>query len=754
VRLKRLSLAGFKSFAKRTEFIFDEPISAIVGPNGSGKSNVVEAIRFVLGEQSNKSMRSKQASDLIFKGSDQVKQANRAEVSVTFDNKDGAFVLHQEDNSSVSLSFDEITLRRVVHQDGAGEYFINDSPVRLRDIHELIASVNIGSSGHHIISQGEADRVLSASARERREMIEDALGLKVYQFRLREAERKLEKSSQNIREVELQRKELAPHLRYLKREVERIERAKQLRVEIEADYRVYLAAENAAIEAVKATLRDERIQLVEKGEVVQQRKKELKAVVDSHTSPELRGKVEKLKQQLQVVDAGLHDANRKVGLLEGKLSGVRDTLASLADDGEVQVVEQPVALREVLQITDELIAQLNTLENESSLAALHAGMTALKTKVQDFRNSCQGDQKKPKRELGMFVKLESQISVLETELEQARASYGNLEQEKKQQEHSYSVALQELRAVERDRNEAEKELFSLQAEARSLSASLEFLEQKKNQHADRLSRFTAELEEGRVLIGQAIHEFDSNLPEEEMLSESEIKDLYRSLERKKLKLEDMGAGGGREILDAYEEAKDRDEFLAREIHDLETTIEKLIELQKELEETIQTSFASGIEAISKAFHDFFTAMFGGGRAHLETIMVTKRKRKDDEEGAQEEETGVVIQVKLPNKKVTEIDMLSGGERSLTSIALLFALSQVNPPPFLVLDETDAALDEANSRRYGDMLERLSSVAQLVVVTHNRETMSRAQNLYGVTMKDGGASQMLSIKLEEALETAK
>ena len=99
-------------------------------------------------------------------------------------------------------------------------------------------------------------------------------------------------------------------------------------------------------------------------------------------------------------------------------------------------------------------------------------------------------------------------------------------------------------------------------------------------------------------------------------------------------------------------------------------------------------------------------------------------------------------------------MLSGGERALTSIALLFAMSQVNPPPFLVLDETDAALDEANSRKYGDMLENLARHAQLIIITHNRETMSRAGVLYGVTMGSDGISKMLSVKFDEAVKIAK
>ena len=125
---------------------------------------------------------------------------------------------------------------------------------------------------------------------------------------------------------------------------------------------------------------------------------------------------------------------------------------------------------------------------------------------------------------------------------------------------------------------------------------------------------------------------------------------------------------------------------------------------------------------------------------------------DKEEGKTEE--GIEIAISLPHKRIKGLHMLSGGERALTSIALIFAMSQVNPPPFLILDETDAALDEANSRRYGDMISSLASRSQLILITHNRETMSRAGILYGITMGGDGVSKLLSVKFEEAVAVAK
>ena len=150
-------------------------------------------------------------------------------------------------------------------------------------------------------------------------------------------------------------------------------------------------------------------------------------------------------------------------------------------------------------------------------------------------------------------------------------------------------------------------------------------------------------------------------------------------------------------------------------------------------------------------------MFGGGEAQL---ILTKESAKKEIEDVEEEigeekvEEGLEIKVTLPKKKIRGLMMLSGGERALTSIALIFAISAVNPPPFIILDETDAALDESNSKKYGDLVERLSQYSQLILITHNRETMSRAGVIYGVTMASNGISKLLSISFDQAVEVAK
>src|SRR5580704_6233 len=235
--LKSLEIVGFKSFAKKATLSFGSRISGIVGPNGSGKSNVAEAFRFVLGEQSMKSMRSKKGEDLIWGGSPAMARANRASVKVTFDNS----------KRLLDIDFKEVTVERVVYRDGQNEYLLNGSQVRLKDVIRLLAGANIGGSGYQIISQGEADRILNASPKERREMVEDALGLKLYQHKKMESERKLEETANNIDKTKSLRREIAPHLNFLRQQVERIEKARELKEELAHKMHDYLSRENAWI---------------------------------------------------------------------------------------------------------------------------------------------------------------------------------------------------------------------------------------------------------------------------------------------------------------------------------------------------------------------------------------------------------------------------------------------------------------------------------------------------------------------------
>jgi chromosome segregation protein len=306
------------------------------------------------------------------------------------------------------------------------------------------------------------------------------------------------------------------------------------------------------------------------------------------------------------------------------------------------------------------------------------------------------------------------------------------------------------------------------AEENELRGKLSVLRVREDKLRLEQTDFKRECEEGMMLIGREVYLFESDkteYPAEERHAQEERR---KHVEKLKIRLEDNGGISPQDVMKEFKETSERDEFLAREILDLEASAKSLLTLIAELEAKLDTLFSEGIQKINKQFGEFFALMFGGGEATLAVVEEKKRKRgpsaeelaemglgaaeEDPEE--QETELGVDIKVNLPRKKVKALEMLSGGERALTSIALLFAISQVNPPPFIVLDETDAALDEANSKKYGDMVANLSKHSQLIVITHNRETMSRAGVLYGVTMGREGYSKLLSIAFDEAVAVAK
>ena len=282
-------------------------------------------------------------------------------------------------------------------------------------------------------------------------------------------------------------------------------------------------------------------------------------------------------------------------------------------------------------------------------------------------------------------------------------------------------------------------------------------------HAER--QFEEEVREGVALLGSDAARFkQESIPEGALVEEREEQEKRRrAIERLKIKIEESGAGNADEVTKEFNQTKDRDEFLARELLDLDASAKKLRDIIEELDHKIDERFSDGLVKINEALKTFFTRLFGGGDARLE---LEAPKLKDDGEidpetgeiitiqSTEEPVRGLGIQVQLPRKKVRGLEVLSGGERALTSIALIFAMSQVNPPPFLILDETDAALDEANSRRYADMVKILSDRSQLILITHNRATMSAAGELYGVTMSSDGVSKLLSVKLEEAEKVAK
>ncbi len=753
--LKHLTINGFKSFAKKGELEFSTAITAIVGPNGSGKSNVAEAFRFVLGEQSVKGMRAKRGADLIFNGSDKAARANRASVSVVLDNTQKVF----------PVDFDEIILERVVHRDGQNEYSINGSKVRLKDVQELLAAANIGPSGHHIISQGEADRILSASARERREMIEDALGLKVYQFKKQEAEKKLVKTQENIQQVESLRREVAPHLKYLERQIKKIERSVQLREDLTSYYLAYLRREDVYLAHQHDTLSQARREPALQLEGAEEKLAAAKAALAEAEQDQKREELLAAEQALTSARTERQAAVKAVGVVEGQIDFLRRRIESSRQKQQERAVA-PIAFNKVQQIVATVDGLVGKALQSSDAGLLKRALEDITHTLKRFLSEA-GEQPDDR-----VVEDEKELATLESEKAAAQTLLSKATEAEQAAQNLYDQVRQAIEAEMSESRAAERAVFELVNEQRELESTLQRIDGELAVVERDRNEFKRELQEAVALLGRTASQYiDHQLveneqpvtPEQVVAEDRNVQhERRRELEKMKIRLEELG-GVDTEVEKEYQEVKERDEFLAKEIQDLTDSVTKLEALITDLTNQLNERFVAGIEKISAEFNKFFTLMFGGGQATLERVKPKIRRTKLDEELGEEiseevedeeAQEGIELAVKLPNKRVSGLDMLSGGERALTSIALIFAMSQVNPPLFIILDETDAALDEANSRRYGDMIEALAQKSQLILITHNRETMSRAGILYGVTMAGDGVSKLLSVKLDEAVAVAK
>ncbi len=743
MKLKSLEISGFKSFAKKSKLDFDAPITSIVGPNGSGKSNVAESFRFVLGEQSIKSMRGKKGEDLIFNGTTALGRQNKASVKIILDNLDRA----------LDIDFDEVVIERVVHRDGVNDYFINGSSVRLKDISELLAKANIGSTGHHIISQGEADRILNSTPKERRAMLEDALGLRVFQYKKVESERRLQKTEENVAQVQSLRKEIAPHIKYLKKQVEKIQQTEELKEKLRIAYKDYLAIEKKYIDTAQKNILNAKAEPKNQLGEIETQLVSLKEELSKSKQGDTRtSELSDLNNQISNIRNEKNNSVREVGQIEGELRSL-ERIAE-REKKEEQSVSIPLSDVENLKMEIEKFSQ----DMESGDVSV---LRNILIKIRESLTLFISERKKAPQESDFDILKD--VESLKEKIEEAQLKVKKMEEKERALENMIFNLRKEIEASQTTMLDAERKIFELETKKGHLQSELNRLNIEESSLIRIDEDFKREVSEALVLAGREAVDYESvEVSDEKVKNRDEQNQRRRDLEKMKIRIEELGGGNSNDVLKEYEEVTERDEFLIKEIADLETSAESLKQLIVELETEITKKFKEGVDLINSEFNKFFGLMFGGGEAALKLVKPEIRRKKTDTDidfdgngipDDIDQEEGIDIDIALPRKKVRGLMMLSGGERALTSIALIFAMSAVNPPPFIILDETDAALDEANSKKYADMIERLSDRSQLILITHNRETMSRASVLYGVTMMQG-VSELLSIKFEEGVQYAK
>jgi len=731
--LSKLEIHGFKSFASKVILTFAPPrgslfpITSIVGPNGSGKSNVVDAIRWVLGEQSMKHLRGKKHEDIIFSGSETKSRLGYAEVAMTLDNAD----------RTMPIDFSEVMIARRYYRDGESEYLLNNRTVRLADITMLLAQSHMGQRSYSVIGQGMVDHLLLATPRERKEMINEAAGIRPYELKRNDAQNRMTATRENLRQGQTVLGEIEPRMRTLTRMVKRLERRAELETtlaELKHEYygalwkesvltlsssqkkQVDLAPTLATINHKRSTI-DEHLKNLQKEKPVSSKLMELQRAVDDH-----QRKREHLKERLWALK--LAQSQQQSPSKSMNVTIIEQELTSLIERYEQHLHTAPG------QDPAQFVGHFQELMTE-----LRGILKRLKPTTPDHR---------PMPEIEA---IEKDLVAIDTSLMGLRDQMKGIEQE----EHASRASL-----------------FTLQNELRTLDQERDRLERAKNDIAIEQARTEAHHEDlaneiRQVLNGEPVVVLADPLPH----PRKPLIELREDIHHYQHEIELIG-GIDPEVAQEYQTTKERFEFLTQQSEDLAKALSELERVISNLDETMAKQFDQAFGLISKEFSRYFSELFGGGKGQL-LLMAEEPplessiddEDEDDNDTATEEpknqETkeraiaGIDIMASPPGKKVKSVAMLSGGEKALTAIALLCAILSYHPSPFVVLDEVDAALDEANSVRYSNILKQLAAKTQFLVVTHNRTTMHIAQTFYGVTMGEDGISQILSMKLEEAEE---
>ena len=765
--LRSITMKGFKSFPERTSLEFSPGVSVIVGPNGSGKSNITDAVLWALGEQSPGAIRGASMQDVISAGGKGVSQRRAAEVEVVIDNSDGR----------AATEFSEVAVERRLDRSGDSGYRLNGARCRLADVTDVLSDTNLGREMHSVISQGRVETIVHSRPRERRLLIEEAAGLGKHRKRRRRAELKLRSARDNLdRALDVER-EARARLRPLKRKAQaaelgaRIEREELgLRARLVGEELRFGADRAAAAEKTAAKARATREQLDERLSAVSKRRREAEerfAARDRERTlawgllTKMRGEQEKVAVRVAAlasreaeVEAGLESLRAELGPLtldvgSGAAPGAR------ARKLEEELGEIDAGLRaagEGLAVARSAAAPEHA--REAALGEVRAGAE----RVSRHARRAEGLLGERHREA-----LRARVAAGEALLDDVRAALAAAE-----------AAGAAIRArVERiegrvvggqdDGDEIAEELracsqqeFELQAEMKQTADELTRAEVEAAHLGDRRAEAERELAAISQRLGEEVEPVSEPLAEEER---AEIDRRLERLERRRAQIGPVNPLAERE----YDEAREHVESLQAQREDTERAMRELEALIRDIDAEIERAFEETFEATARNFEEMVEHLFPGGRGRLRRVSLRpvreaerpageqelpadSEPEPEEEEEEEREELGVEIEVTPAGKSTRKLSLLSGGEKSLVALAFVFAVFLARPCPFYILDEVEAALDDANIDRFLQLIRRFSDRAQFVIVTHQKRTMDAADVLYGVSMGGDGITKVVSRRL--------
>ena len=809
MEFKKLELSGFKSFFDRTNFFIESGLTGIVGPNGCGKSNIVEALRWCMGETSAKSMRGSGMEDVIFSGTSNRPQKNISEVTITIDNS-------KKQGQGRFIDLDEIQIKRKIERDKGSKYFINGKEVRAKDAQTFFADLSTGAHSPSMISQGRIGMIVTAKPSERKSVLEEAAGISGIHIRRHEAETRLNAAENNLRRADELKKQQEKQLDNLKKQAEEATKYREFSEKIKSSEAAlyYLKIQN--IEKEKTQLKDNssnintqisslKNKIDNTNSLLEEENRKLQPLKDKKI--ENLSRLQKINLEitnLQKEEERIKDLNKKIQNNLRTIDSDLEREKSISLDASLNEKRMLEEKNELLKTEKELfdIENKSKLDLDASSGKLQKLQTQLNNLINEIGTYIDSDRKLSKE---IFEELKQLINKITSSQEEYAIYFGKNETIKsdsiKRKERINNID-QELENWKDLKLNSEKMVLELNERRKKLSIELdenqknpEKIAINKGQNLQNLENTKKQSEELEVEIESAEKRFNSINEELKSLQEKfavlrENKARFEAtvegidqrkmdliyVVKKELKIENINnlfsitGFTDPEKLPSIDEQevslselkKSRDALGSVNLRaDLETekfkvTIKKMEEDRADLVSAI-VKLKSSINELNQKGRERLLDAFSKINKKFNEVYVklfnggnAKLELVDSEDPL---EAGLEMLVSPPGKRLQSITLLSGGEQALTALSLVFAIFLTNPSPICVLDEVDAPLDDANVTRFCSLLEELTNITKtkFVIITHHALTMSKMNRLYGVTMPEKGISKLVAVNLERAEE---
>ena len=809
MKFKNLEMTGFKSFSEKTTVLIEKGLTGIVGPNGCGKSNIVEALRWCMGENSAKSMRGSGMEDVIFSGTSNLPSKNISEVKILLDNLEKSGPVQYKE-------FEEISVKRKIEKDKGSKYYINDKEVRARDVQTFFADLSTGAHSPSLISQGRIGQLVTAKPIERKTILEEAAGISGIHARRQEAETRLNAAENNLKRADELKRQQQKQLDNLKKQAEEATRYKEISKEIkkieaglyflkikeiEKDKKQIsekLSELDDEISAINIdfnhnnTLLDEenkklaplRDKKMESAATLQKINLDIKNLVEEETR--VKALQEKLEKSFKTVNSDLErekSISLDADLNEKRISKEKEDL--LNTENKLLEVET-TSSKELLSSK----SQLNQLQNQLDLMLDQIEKDIdkdIKLSKETFKNlkqlvkkitlsqedyaekygknkSIESDSIKRKERIkNISIELENwrnlktnsekMISELNDRKNKIELELGDNQKNPERIATSKGQNLQNLENTKKRNQEIEIELIEAEKKYNSINENIREIQVKLTGLKENKARNEATIEGIENRKKDLLYSVKNDLNIESESSILAFSDLHE--------LEGESLPTIQEQIDKIEKTKKKRDSLGsvnlradEETKKYETEIKKMEDEREDLYSAIVKLKTSIDELNQKGRERLLDAYTKVNRKFNEVYTklfnggTAKIELVDSDDPL---EAGLEMFVSPPGKRLQSITLLSGGEQALTALSLVFAVFLVNPSPICVLDEVDAPLDDANVTRFCNLLDELTKITntKFIIITHHALTMSKMDRLYGVTMAEQGVSQLVSVDLQRA-----